>query len=126
MVIGISQSGRSPDIVSVIETSRSQGQPTLAITNDLDSPLAQSAEWVIDLQAGDEKAVAATKTYTTSLAALALLSTNLLNNPSRLDDLNKVPLWMQSALSITADNKGNNLGIILKAIGKKRPQRPIN
>ena len=43
LVIGISQSGRSPDIVSVIETSRRQGQPTLAITNVPDSPLAQGS-----------------------------------------------------------------------------------
>ncbi len=104
LVIGISQSGRSPDIVSVIETSRQQGQPTLAITNNPESPLAQAADWVIDLQAGVEKAVAATKTYTTSLAALALLSTAMLDDRSRLDNLNRVPLWMQNALSITAEN----------------------
>jgi len=104
LVVGISQSGRSPDIVKVIETSRQQGQPTLAITNNPKSPLARSAEWVIDLHAGEEKAVAATKTYTTSLAALALLSTTLLGDRSRHDDLNRVPLWMQSALSITAEN----------------------
>ncbi|MFC1996341.1 SIS domain-containing protein [Chloroflexota bacterium] len=104
LVIGISQSGRSPDIVSVIETNRQQGQPTLAITNNLESPLAQAAEWVIDLQAGLEEAVAATKTYTASLAALALLSTAMLDDRSRLDDLSRVPLWMQSALSITAEN----------------------
>ena len=55
LVIGISQSGRSPDIVSVIETSRKQGQPTLAITNNPTSPLGQAAEWVINLQAGEEK-----------------------------------------------------------------------
>lgn len=104
LVIGISQSGRSPDIVSVIETSRRQGQPTLAITNDPKSPLAKAAEWVIDLQAGEEKAVAATKTYTTSLAALALLSTTLLGDQKRLNDLNKVPLWMQNTLSMTGEN----------------------
>lgn len=104
LVIGVSQSGRSPDIVSVIETSRQQGQPTLAITNKPDSPLAQAAEWVIDLQAGEEKAVAATKTYTTSLAALALLSSALLGDLARLNDLNKVPLWMQNTLSMTAEN----------------------
>ena len=104
LVIGISQSGRSPDIVSVIKTSRQQGQATLAITNDLESPLAQAASWVIDLGAGVEKAVAATKTYTASLAALALLSTALLDDSSRLNDLNKVPLWMQNTLSITAEN----------------------
>lgn len=104
LVIGVSQSGRSPDIVSVIETSRQQGQATLAITNNPESPLALAAEWVIDLQAGEEKAVAATKTYTTSLAALALLSTALQDDGSRRDDLNKVPLWMQNTLSITSEN----------------------
>jgi glucosamine--fructose-6-phosphate aminotransferase (isomerizing) len=104
LVIGISQSGRSPDIVSVLETSRQQGQPTLAITNAPDSPLAQAAEWVIDLQAGEERAVAATKTYTTSLAALALLSATISGDRTRLNDLGKVPLWMQNTLSITAQN----------------------
>jgi glucosamine--fructose-6-phosphate aminotransferase (isomerizing) len=103
LVIGISQSGRSPDIVSVLETSRQQGQPTLAITNDPNSPLAQAAEWVIDLQAGEEKAVAATKTYTTSLAALALLSAMLSDDLGRLNDLGKVPLWMQNTLSISTE-----------------------
>ena len=104
LVIGISQSGRSPDIVSVIETSHQQGQPTLAITNEPESPLAQAAEWVIDLQAGEEKAVAATKTYTTSLAALALLSASLSGGREKISELGKVPLWMQSALSLTAEN----------------------
>jgi glucosamine--fructose-6-phosphate aminotransferase (isomerizing) len=104
LVIGISQSGRSPDIVSVIETSRQQGQPTLAITNAPASPLARAAEWVIDLQAGEEKAVAATKTYTTSLVALALLSAAISADRQSAADLGKVPLWMQSTLSQTADN----------------------
>ncbi len=104
LVIGISQSGRSPDIVSVIETSRQQGQPTLAITNAPESPLAQAAEWVIDLHAGEEKAVAATKTYTTSLAALALLSATLSGGAEKIIELGQVPLWMQSALSLIAEN----------------------
>lgn len=104
LVIGISQSGRSPDIVSVIETSRKQGQPTLAITNEPESPLAQAAEWVIDLKAGKEKAVAATKTYTTSLAALALLSAALSEEPEKITSLGQVPLWMQSTLSLIAEN----------------------
>ena len=103
LVIGVSQSGRSPDIVSVIATSREQGQPTLAITNDPASPLAQAAEWVIDLQAGEEKAVAATKTYTTSLAALALLSATLLGDKAMLNELSKAPLWMQNTLSLAAE-----------------------
>ena len=62
LVIGISQSGQSPDIVSVLAEGRRQGCPKLAITNEPDSPLAQSADFVLDIQAGAEKAVAATKT----------------------------------------------------------------
>src|SRR5687768_18373161 len=60
LVVGISQSGASPDVVAVIEAGRRQGAPTLAITNDPDSPLATAAETSIDLGAGPELAVAAT------------------------------------------------------------------
>src|SRR6266508_6131984 len=63
LVIGVSQSGQSPDIVSVVEEGKRQGCLTLAITNIPDSPLARSADLVFDIQAGAEKAVAATKTY---------------------------------------------------------------
>ena len=77
LVIGISQSGASPDIVSVVASARREGAPTLAITNDPASALADAAELVIDLAAGPERAVAATKTYTTSLLAIARLSVSL-------------------------------------------------
>ncbi|MFN8597046.1 MAG: SIS domain-containing protein [Anaerolineae bacterium] len=98
LVIGISQSGRSPDIVSVLETARVQGRPTLAITNVPDSPLARAAEWMLPLGCGEEKAVAATKTYTTSLAALALLSTALSGDTDRRTALMGVPELMQMTL----------------------------
>ena len=77
LVIGISQSGQSPDIVSVLAEARRQGCPTLTITNETDSPLAAAADFVLALGAGKEKAVAATKTYTAELMAIALLSTAL-------------------------------------------------
>jgi len=63
LVVGISQSGQSPDIVSVLEEGRRQSCLTLAITNIPDSPLAKAADFVLDIQAGSEKAVAATKTH---------------------------------------------------------------
>src|SRR5436853_594759 len=63
LVIGISQSGQSPDIGSVIAAARAAGAPTVAITNDVASPLARAAEHVIALHAGAERSVAATKTY---------------------------------------------------------------
>jgi len=77
LVIGISQSGRSPDIVAVVEEARRQGALTVALTNDAVSPLAATADHVVDLRAGPERATAATKTYTTELLAAALLSTAL-------------------------------------------------
>jgi glucosamine--fructose-6-phosphate aminotransferase (isomerizing) len=77
VVIGISQSGASPDVVGVIRAARGQGAVTLAITNTPGSDLAAAAERVIDLRAGPERAVAATKTYTATLVALAMLSAGL-------------------------------------------------
>jgi glucosamine--fructose-6-phosphate aminotransferase (isomerizing) len=98
LVVGVSQSGQSPDIVSVLTAGRAQGQPTLAITNMPDSPLAQAADWVLPLGCGVERAVAATKTYTTSLAALALLSTALSGSDERRAELTQIPLWMRQTL----------------------------
>jgi glucosamine--fructose-6-phosphate aminotransferase (isomerizing) len=72
-VIGISQSGASPDVVAVLAEARRQGRPTVALTNVADSPLAREADAVLPLEAGDERAVAATKTYINSLGAIALL-----------------------------------------------------
>jgi glucosamine--fructose-6-phosphate aminotransferase (isomerizing) len=98
LVVGISQSGRSPDIIAVIEEGRRQGRPTLVVTNEPKSPLAQAADHVINLQAGPERAVAATKTYTTSLAALALVSCALAPDKAMLAQLEKLPALMQQAL----------------------------
>ena len=74
LVMGISQSGASPDIVAVVAAGRRQGVPTIALTNDPASPLAATAEHVIDIAAGSERAIAATKTYTGELLALAILA----------------------------------------------------
>src|SRR5213082_1869560 len=73
VVIGISQSGASPDVASVLAEARRQGRPTVALTNAPDSPLAREADAVLLLEAGEERAVAATKTYLNSLGAIAML-----------------------------------------------------
>ncbi len=73
LVVGISQSGESPDVKAVIEEAGRQGRPTVAITNDPASPLAVASEAVLPIEAGSEQAVAATKTYINSLGAIALL-----------------------------------------------------
>ena len=77
LVVGISQSGQSPDIVAVLAEAKRQGKLTAVITNAPASPLAQQGDFVLNLHAGEEKAVAATKTYTGSLAAIALLAAML-------------------------------------------------
>jgi len=73
VVLGISQSGASPDIVACIASARSAGASTVAYVNTPQSPLADAAEHSIDLRAGHEKAVAATKSYTATLLALMQL-----------------------------------------------------
>ncbi len=73
LVIGISQSGRSPDVVGILDAARAQGASTVAITNDPGSALGEAADHVIDISAGAERATAATKTYTMSLLAVAML-----------------------------------------------------
>ncbi|HMV95754.1 MAG TPA: SIS domain-containing protein [Anaerolineales bacterium] len=98
LVIGVSQSGKSPDIVSVLEEGRKQGCQTLSITNEPDSPLAQASDFVLDIHAGTEKAVAATKTYTTELMSVAMLSAALSGNKAQWNDLSKVAAWMRQSL----------------------------
>ncbi len=99
LVIGISQSGQSPDIVSVIAVGHRQGRPTLAITNKPDSPLGQAAKWVVDIAAGAERAVAATKTYTAQLMAVALLSVALADDADRYAALRQTPEWVAQVLA---------------------------
>ncbi len=91
LVIAISQSGKSPDILAVVEEGKRQEVPTLAITNDLDSPLARKADFVIDIAAGKELAVAATKTYTAQLLSIAMLSLGLNFEPERFHQLESLP-----------------------------------
>ena len=101
-MIGVSQSGRSPDIVSVLEAGRRDGSLTVAITNEPGSPLAQASEHVLPLLAGAERAVAATKTYTTSLGALAMLSAALEGDASRWAELERVPALVAAAIEANA------------------------
>ncbi|MBI5882611.1 MAG: SIS domain-containing protein [Elusimicrobia bacterium] len=73
-VIGVSQSGRSPDIVEFLEASSRAGAFTVAVTNDPSSPLARAADHALFLHAGEERSIAATKTFTTQVACLYLLA----------------------------------------------------
>jgi len=100
LVVGVSQSGQSPDVVQVVAEGRRQGALTLAITNEGHSPLAQAAEFVLELQAGEERAVAATKTYTSELLALASLSAALRGDSAGLEALHQIPETVEAALGL--------------------------
>lgn len=96
LVVGVSQSGQSPDIVAVVEEGKRQGRPTLAITNDANSPLAAAADHVIELHAGQERSVAATKTYTAQITVMALLAASFAGIDQR--DLQELPASVAATL----------------------------
>jgi len=100
LVLGISQSGKSPDIVKVIEGAKQQGMLTATITNYPQSDLAQMGEYKINLHAGEERSIAATKTYTSELAAIALLSATLADDQSMLNVLEKAPSFANAMLEL--------------------------
>ena len=102
VVIGISQSGQSPDVVAVVREGRRQGAVTVAITNDPGSPLARASAFALPLHTGPEHAVAATKTYTAQLMALAMLSSALADSPESWDQLETVPGRIAETLALYA------------------------
>ena len=103
LVLGISQSGQSPDIVSVLEEGRRQGALTVAITNAPHSSLAGVAQHTIGLHTGPEQSIAATKTYTASLMALAMLSTALGEDSKRFQTLEALPNLFSDIIASAPD-----------------------
>lgn len=99
LVVGISQSGQSPDIVAVLEEGKRQGRPTIAITNDGNSPLAAAADHVVELHAGMERSVAATKTYTAQLAVMMLFAAVWNEDRERLAEMRQVPEAIAATLN---------------------------
>jgi glutamine---fructose-6-phosphate transaminase (isomerizing) len=100
LVLGISQSGASPDVVSVVAEGARQDAMTAAITNDPSSPLAAEAAHVIDLGAGEERSVAATKTYTASLVAIAALVAS--GDAALTAEVQRLPEALAAQLELTA------------------------
>jgi glutamine---fructose-6-phosphate transaminase (isomerizing) len=91
-VVGISQAGQSPDLLAVLEAGKRAGRPTLTMTNDPTSPLADLSDVVIPLHAAPERSIAATKSYTASLLAIAMIA-------SDSDELKQIPDAMARALA---------------------------
>ncbi|HZV50685.1 MAG TPA: SIS domain-containing protein [Candidatus Dormibacteraeota bacterium] len=105
-VIGISQSGASADVCEVLEEAGRQGALTIAITNRPESRLGRAARLVLDLRAGRERSVPASKTYTASLLLLALLSAHLDPDPELDAALPRVPEALARALEVNG-RRGN-------------------
>jgi glutamine---fructose-6-phosphate transaminase (isomerizing) len=108
-VVALSQSGRTPDVLEYVTRARREGAFTIAVTNDPGSALAEAAHAVLPLAAGDEHAIAATKTYSNQLAALALLAAELAGRGDEVaqkleqaaDELERhLPLLERAAASI--------------------------
>jgi len=100
LVVGVSQSGHSPDIVSVLAEGQRQGCLTLAITNADQSLLAGVSDFVLDIQSGPERAVAATKTYTGQLMAVAMISAALAKREKMWQEMAQVPAWVAEVLEL--------------------------
>ncbi|HVO41580.1 MAG TPA: SIS domain-containing protein [Aggregatilineales bacterium] len=101
LVLGISQSGHSEDIRRVLTDARAQGALTVSMTNDVGSPMAHEAEYHLPLFAGPELSVAATKSYTAQLTALAMLVAGLVDRAELHDMLNRLPAWMDQTLRLS-------------------------
>lgn len=100
LVVGISQSGRGTDVVEVLRASRDAGALTACITNSGNSPITEVSDHVLLCHAGEEHAVAATKTYTTALAVVALLSGLLGERADLLAELERIGDAMRAALRL--------------------------
>ena len=103
LVVCISQSGQTEEIVATQDWARGCGAATIAVTNVAGSALARAADLALVTLAGPERAVPATKTFTTQLAAVAVLATALAPDPSALDaDLDRVPGEIEKLIAARA------------------------
>jgi glucosamine--fructose-6-phosphate aminotransferase (isomerizing) len=105
LVVGVSQSGAGEDVNEVVAQARKRGALTLALTNTMNSPLAGIAEYVLPCNAGVEKAVAATKTYTTTLALFAQLAAEWSGYSELADNLQRIDAVAQKALALSVEEK---------------------
>ncbi|HLO34518.1 MAG TPA: SIS domain-containing protein, partial [Candidatus Deferrimicrobium sp.] len=120
LVVAVSQSGRSPDLVAVVEAARRGGAVTVAIVNDAASPLAAAAEHVIDCRAGEERSVAATKSYVAELAAGAALVAALSPDPALRAAMPLLPGILRESLGVAAAAIPDEAPIVAAFAGSER------
>ena len=98
LVVGLSQSGQSPDLCETLSRATKAGALTLSLVNEQDSPLANSSRFVVPLHAGKEKAVAATKSYIAMLTALAQFIALYQEDDALLNALSRLPEVLSQAV----------------------------
>ncbi len=103
-VIGVSQSGKAEDVLSMIRQANEQGKLTVAVTNNSESPMAKEAKYHLYCNAGDEKSIAATKTFTAQMYLLAQLCRYISGNDELAQTLGKVSDGTEKLLSYMPDN----------------------
>ena len=110
LAVAISQSGRTEEIVETLDWAAGCGARTIAVTNGACSPLAESAQVALVTRAGAEVAVPATKTYTTQLAALAVLGlaigSRVADGDLEIADLRRVPDEVERLIAVTEESPG--------------------
>ncbi|RVU06996.1 SIS domain-containing protein [Novosphingobium umbonatum] len=99
LCLAISQSGRSPDMLATVERQQASGATVVALVNDESSPLAQMADFTLPLHAGEERSVAATKSYITSLAGIAALVAAWSGDAGLTRDLEALPVQLDAAFT---------------------------
>ncbi len=97
LAVALSQSGRSPDLIDTMTALGAAGARTVALVNKPDSPLAAACEWSVPLCAGEEKSVAATKSYIATLSAVARLVAHWQQDTALLAALNDLPEHLTDA-----------------------------
>ncbi len=102
LMLGISQSGQATDVVQTLSSARASGAITACITNVAGSSITHVSDYVLLCHAGEEKSVAATKTYTTALALVALLAGQWSDSAHLLEGLKHIPEQMHSVLELDA------------------------
>jgi glucosamine--fructose-6-phosphate aminotransferase (isomerizing) len=123
-VLAISQSGRTPSLVNVIQSANEQDRPSAAIINDPASPLALASSHVVTLNAGNERAIASTKTFSTTWHALAQLVEALKGSPlegleTLPDTVDRAATWaLSTTLPVDLLNAERGLTIVGRGVGQ--------
>lgn len=107
LVIGVSQSGEASDVIEVIKTAQRHGAVTAAVTNRPDSPLAQAAGHHLYCGAGEEKSVAATKTFTAELFLLGCLAAKLSGSDAAMKEYAGVPELIRRTFAQSEEDIGD-------------------